>query len=122
MLAQCDISISIIFVKNGIDAFNFSIAGLDARQRDKEYDSIALQQAIINRNTAFDDFFNPNLIRSCGRSFQHLNVNMENNQVIIVLAIMRLNKRYGQCPICQIEPDRACHAPATAFEVGSLSR
>ncbi|AWK43812.1 hypothetical protein A4R40_21045 [Photorhabdus laumondii subsp. laumondii] len=74
---------------NGIDiqyAFNFSIAGLNARRRNEEYDSIALQQAIINRNTAFDNFFNPNLIRSCGQSFQRLNVNMENSQIIIVLA------------------------------------
>ncbi len=70
----------------------FLSAGFNARPRDEEYDSIALQQAVINLNTAFDNFFNPKLRAKCPTLLPHR----------------------GQ--------RKTYHARATAFEVGSLSR
>lgn len=47
----------------------------------KDYDSIALQQAVINPDIAFSNFFNPKL----KARFQHSNVSTVSNPAITVL-------------------------------------
>lgn len=46
----------------------------------KEFDSMALQQAVINIDVAFSNFFNPKL----KARFRRLNANTENNRAITV--------------------------------------
>ncbi len=62
----------------------------------KEFDSMALQQAVINLDVAFSNF----LIRSGKRGSRRLNVNTENNRAITVseLRCWIMPSKFLNCP------------------------
>ena len=62
----------------------------------KEFDSMALQQAVINLDVAFSNFFNPKL----KARFRRLNANTENNRAITVSGLR-----------CRIMPSKSPNWP-----------